>query len=1315
MSQLLPIQDLISPKPEPKLTPSLVPAFRANAREMVETYVFTDTIRAHFDAILEPVATGHGQAFWVQAEYGAGKTHFLVTLAALLANTADDTLWQLVQDGHIRQAQKRLRASRLFPVVLSLRGESAGDPYFGRSLLDVLLEEGFGNALEAANLLEEVQVTAADDILAWLEHTASPAIRADAEAFVNQQGNQTLAAYRDNEGTDAVAALLSQYFGSVGIRPDIASGQKERLGHIYRQLTDEDGPGYDGLLVLIDEYEGWEKGHNTPEELSRDTELLETLGSLLPVDLGYQVYTVVASQSAVPAKLQGSQAGSRFINIPLLAQRNERDYDVIISRRALGLKQDRLPEINDFYTHYSQHFDFAQGLAEDEFRDVFPFQPRCFETIRHITARDLPTARSGLLVFWQVVNHADLLKRPQLIRLADMMHSRHLVDDCLRRGVYADATNAYQLATESLSILELEPEDLPLAQDILTTLYLWYLAYIEQPRRMTLKELAEATLTTDDVLRAEDSVAYVLSTMQPLRQVDFDNESATFVPAGGDDGFSIVALFNEHKRRAIRDRYKLQNAWTESLFFTPQETAGVSGFFHDFVLDTTATRRVRSRNLEYSGEVILSSSWRLDHGLALAPKDVHFRLIILTAEAVQSVNAEDLQDPRIAVVLPGEMSDEVREAAAAYVAWHTMEEETQQQSGRQAEEIRSWLDSQKHRTFSDLAATHLKLYQAGRVVSRDNVAINVRDAFGQGGGNERCIAHTVERLLTAAHRNLPITPDRLRGVLTALDTGKVFEGYFNRNPSTAQVTATRNYGVGLDLSRQDNPGRFDPQQNPVFSLIEGMLAGREGGDLPVWQLFDELSDPPFGLPYVVIQLYLLAFVRRGSPRVDLLLKPNHKLRNRDRQSITRDRLTTSAVASLDWKPGLEGNFDSLVPGTGPMWNDVLPYAREVADSLRTTTDQADIERQTEYLCQTLARMQPEVNNLQHNLEALAGTLNAALPQAATQAMHDLEQLTTEVPSSYADFYEKTETLFATPEALRDSMQTYVRLGQLAAVAAEISSTRRYLDEIKLRPNDVDLAADRITLLTQMALEGLVDSPETWRRLRADFEQFRKRYRNEYRKHHRDYYQAVAQLQDSLADVPHRVQALTLLNHIEGLGPQAGADLEQRYQELRSQLRSCAVTEVADVTVEHVPSCNQCGLQLTDAPPEEEAAAFLTELEGALTARSRQLASETVRRVLAQGDRADMGTFLEAAQAADLAALVDVMNPDLADFINCLLAQESIVTEEAAVLARLAEQYPSMEQSEIDAVVEALRQLLVEAFAQARQTHPDKETIRLSLR
>ena len=72
----LPLRDLIVSKPRPQTTLSLVPAFHQQTAEMVETYIFTDTIRAHFEEILESVAQGHGQAFWVQAEYGAGKRIF---------------------------------------------------------------------------------------------------------------------------------------------------------------------------------------------------------------------------------------------------------------------------------------------------------------------------------------------------------------------------------------------------------------------------------------------------------------------------------------------------------------------------------------------------------------------------------------------------------------------------------------------------------------------------------------------------------------------------------------------------------------------------------------------------------------------------------------------------------------------------------------------------------------------------------------------------------------------------------------------------------------------------------------------------------------------------------------------------------------------------------------------------------------------------------------------------------------------------------------------------------------------------------------
>jgi hypothetical protein len=212
----LPIRDLILPKKRPQTTLSLVPAFQQQAREMVETYIFTDTIRAHFAEVLDSVARGHGQGFWVQAEYGAGKTHFLVVLAALLSGQ-DGELWDLVGDEEIRNFRHRLGAYRLFPVVVSLRGEGSADPFVGRSLLDVLLEEGFQRSLEHAGLEDRVQVTAAEDLLAWLQSKASQGIRREAEEFVRQRTGRPLEAYRDYEGVEAAGRLIAEYCTTAGI------------------------------------------------------------------------------------------------------------------------------------------------------------------------------------------------------------------------------------------------------------------------------------------------------------------------------------------------------------------------------------------------------------------------------------------------------------------------------------------------------------------------------------------------------------------------------------------------------------------------------------------------------------------------------------------------------------------------------------------------------------------------------------------------------------------------------------------------------------------------------------------------------------------------------------------------------------------------------------------------------------------------------------------------------------------------------------------------------------------------------------------
>jgi hypothetical protein len=326
----------------------------------------------------------------------------------------------------------------------------------------------------------------------------------------------------------------------------------------------------------------------------------------------------------------------------------------------------------------------------------------------------------------------------------------------------------------------------------------------------------------------------------------------------------------------------------------------------------------------------------------------------------------------------------------------------------------------------------------------------------------------------------------------------------------------------------------------------------------------------------------------------------------------------------------------------------------------------------------------------------------------------LGQLLAETPAGYADFYERVEDILAGPEALRDNMRAFVSSKELTASAAEITNTKRYLDEVALRQNDRELTADKMTISAQLQLSELAANPGMWPRLRNDFDRFVARYRNEYQKHHRDYYAAVTRLRESLAEAPHRLEALSLLNSIEGLGPAAGQDLARRYEALDEQLKVCNIGVTA-VNVDYHSTCPNCRLPLTATPAEEEVKRFSHDLDEALKQKTRQLATEAVSRVLARetGDR--METFLAAVQASDLAALVDVMSPDLAGFINRLLAAEAIITVPTNALSRLTQSYLSLEENEIEAVVEEFRQMLKQAFAEAKRANPDKKTIRLTWR
>ena len=125
MSASLPaLSKIISLKPEPETTPTLNQIIKKDAaRQTVSDYLFTPSLRAHAKRVFESAVHNKGQGFWVQAEYGAGKTSLLGTILCLLMWGKEESVWEALGDKELRdEYEHAISKRRLFPVAFSVKG-----------------------------------------------------------------------------------------------------------------------------------------------------------------------------------------------------------------------------------------------------------------------------------------------------------------------------------------------------------------------------------------------------------------------------------------------------------------------------------------------------------------------------------------------------------------------------------------------------------------------------------------------------------------------------------------------------------------------------------------------------------------------------------------------------------------------------------------------------------------------------------------------------------------------------------------------------------------------------------------------------------------------------------------------------------------------------------------------------------------------------------------------------------------------------------------------------------------------------------------
>lgn len=306
---------------------------------------------------------------------------------------------------------------------------------------------------------------------------------------------------------------------------------------------------------------------------------------------------------------------------------------------------------------------------------------------------------------------------------------------------------------------------------------------------------------------------------------------------------------------------------------------------------------------------------------------------------------------------------------------------------------------------------------------------------------------------------------------------------------------------------------------------------------------------------------------------------------------------------------------------------------------------------------------------------------------------------------YLSFYAQVRRYYSLPRELREEVAFLRSLLRDATLVREIVATKTYLYGMVLRPQDEELAVDRVSLLEQMKLGHLVSHPNLWASVRALFDWFKTRYRAAYVAHHQRYYQEAASLREKLLQAEPRLRALGRLNSLEELGAPLGVELFSRYQELLAQVRPCPVKGDEGLALGSQPTCPACGLTLAQEPPAPKVERFLSQLETALREQRLRLSSQAIRQILSRRQEGRLEQFLQVVQASDLSALVDLLDDKLVAFLRELLRESRLVTISQPLWRQWREKYPVLEADQVDAALAELASLIREAFAQAEAEHP----------
>lgn len=972
-----------------------------------------------------------GQGWWVQAEFGSGKSHLLSFLGAMAMG--NENIWKIVQEKEQKAglgkreslynfyesglAKKSQTGRGIFVSVKTLVGYGGGgvglinaDRSLEDYVLDAVSEQFF---LETGRSLPiyPTQILAnrflnTDDFELYRARLAKflknpkffdEEAQEDIDAFLDDLRNNPDPAVQ----RDCGQRLWDFYTRDLGTTPRIPIETEDVLRHMVKRLLEE---GYAGLLLILDEVSLYMKDR-TDSQRAEDEKALVVLSNRLAKTDNLPVWTVCAAQQAIESTMAGVMniiARERLDLVPLLNQKDNY-YDIALAR----VREIREPgAISQYYEDYKRAFSWPSATGIDQFNRFFPFYPPSMDVLRAVSY-NLTTIRSALYFMLQTLKTQSKRNSTEIVTLwalfDDVVNYEEDPSGTTRsiasiRTKFPNEWRAFDLARHQINAatkgyLKVYRSR---CEKIVKTLFLYHVANMA-PNGLSAEELMNSVMEwrdhdADQNADLQDNLDHyenLLKTLElELVQVGKVGNKYRFNPAGKE--IDPRAIFEKYRAEAAQDENQRRQAWEQLLdldgweitthLMTLDLAGGLRSIFNEIAPASQTNITVKWHGREINGRVYMRDLLSIAKRSAPLPNinspatGLDYAMFVSSTPCSEELDGliKDQKDPRVLFWSPDSLNTSEQSLLIDFAVYRRMVAEYVAKDTEDARIVLEWVKGQLNANLGAIYRIIPDSYGRGRIAAQDHSQME----FEVQGELSAILTLLVAQALDTVYicREMEFDAPAPFNDVNAINVinGIIKTGLIIRGAKpTKEISAAQNYGFTLQIMRRPNDHKLDIRDcrytNDITDWIEEKL-GDTGEPKPIETVYKNF----IGINGPNNQHYGLS--KRMVQMYLLCLVREDKIRiTLSGRNLPIEVIDYSNINGVDFKVAILDAFyqiQRLKPPEG--WGILAPFAAVLlADpSLLTIHEDADIQDAIQRLITLKTEQLKPFQNLQTGMADL---------------------------------------------------------------------------------------------------------------------------------------------------------------------------------------------------------------------------------------------------------------------------------------------------------------------------------------------------------